>query len=177
MPGIGVFLQGGATVCWVGSLVNVREAHALHRIEVIQVAPVFLEAMRGRQRVGVVAEMVLAELAGVVAEIKQELGERRGTGPQIGRAAGQLRRNHAGAQRMHAGEEGVAAGGAALLGIVMREYRAFIADAIDVGRLADHQAAMIDARLVEADVVTHDEEDIGFLCRLCGCRRAGWPGQ
>ena len=55
-------------------LVDVGEAHALHRIEVIQVAPEFLEAVRGRQRVGVVAEMVLAELAGVVAEIEQELG-------------------------------------------------------------------------------------------------------
>ncbi len=72
-------------------LVDVREAHALHRVEVIQVAPELLEAVRGRQRVGVVAEMVLAELAGVVAEIEQELGERRGAGPQIGRAAGQLR--------------------------------------------------------------------------------------
>ena len=131
----------------------------------IQVAPEFLEAVRGRQRVGVIAEMVLAELAGVVAEIEQELGERRGAGPQIGRAAGQLRRNHAGAQRMHAGEEGVAAGGAALLGIVVREDRAFIADAIDVGRLADHQAAMVDARLVQADVVAHDEEDVGLLGR------------
>ena len=81
-------------------LVDVGEAHALHRIEVIEVAPEFLEAVRGRQRVGVVAEMVLAELAGVVAEIEQELGERRRAGPQIGRAAGQLRRDHAGAQRM-----------------------------------------------------------------------------
>ena len=128
-------------------LVDVREAHALHRIEVIQVAPEFLEAVRGRQRVGVIAEMVLAELAGVVAEIEQEFGERRRAGPQIGRAAGQLRRDHAGAQRMHAGEEGVAACRAALLGIVVREDRTFVADAIDVGRLADHQAAMIDARL------------------------------
>jgi hypothetical protein len=78
---------------------------------------------------------------------------------------------------MHAGKERVAAGRAALLGIVVREDRAFIADAIDIGRLADHQAAMVDARLVEADVVTHDEEDIGLLCLLCGCRRDGRPGQ
>ncbi len=56
-------------------LVDVGEAHPLHRIEVIQIAPVFLEAVRGRQRVGVIAEMVLAELAGVVAEIEQEPGE------------------------------------------------------------------------------------------------------
>ena len=117
-------------------LVDVREAHALHRIEVIQIAPEFLEAVRGRQRVGVIAEMVLAELAGVVAEIEQEFRDRRRAGPQIGRAAGQLRRDHAGAQRMHAGEEGIAARRAALLGVIMREQRAFIADAIDVRRLA-----------------------------------------
>ena len=166
-----MFLHGGATVCWFGDLVDVREAHALHGVEVIQIAPEFLEAVRGRQRVGVVAEMVLAELAGIVAEIEQELGERRGAGPQIGRAAGQLRRDHASAQRMHAGEEGIATGGAALLGIVMREYRAFIADAINIGRLSNHKAAMVDARLIEADVVTHNEKDIGLASRslrICG---------
>ena len=40
------------------------------------------------------------------------------------------------------------------------------ADAVDVGRLTDHQAAVIDARLHPADVVAHDEEDVGFLCLL-----------
>src|SRR5215468_3783440 len=73
---------------------------------------------------------------------------------------------------MHAGEEGVAAGRAALLGVIVREERAFIADAIDVRRLADHQPAMVDARLIEADVVAHDEEDIGFLPLLGGSRNA-----
>ena len=86
-------------------LVDVREAHPLHRIEVIEVTPELLEAVRGRQRIGVITEMVLAELAGIVAEIEQELGDRRGTGPQVGRAARQLRRDHAGAQRIYAGEE------------------------------------------------------------------------
>ena len=152
-------------------LVDVGEAHPLHRVEVIEVAPEFLEAVRGRQRLGVVAEVVLAELAGVVAEIAQELGERRRAGPQIGRAAGQLRRDHAGAQRMHAGEEGIAPGRAALLGIVGHEDRAFIADAVDVGRFPDHQAAMVDARLHPADVVAHDEEDVGLLLL-----REGWHG-
>jgi hypothetical protein len=47
-----------------------------------------------------VAEVVLAELAGVVAEIEQELGQRRRARLQVGRAARQLRRDHARAQRM-----------------------------------------------------------------------------
>ena len=63
-------------------LVDVGEAHLLHRVEVVEVAPVFLEAVRRRQGRGVVAQVVLAELAGGVAEIEQELGERRSAGPQ-----------------------------------------------------------------------------------------------
>ena len=151
--------------------VDVGEAHLLHRVEVVEVAPVFLEAVRRRQGRGVVAQVVLAELAGGVAEIEQELGERRSAGPQIGRAAGQLRRNHAGAQRIHAGEEGIAPGGAALHGDVVHEDCALVPDAVDVRRFPDHQAAMVDARLHPADVVAHDEEDVGFLL-LRGCRRA-----
>ena len=122
-------------------LVDVGEAHALHRIEVIEVAPEFLEAVRGRQRVGVVAEMVLAELAGVVAEIEQELGKMRRPGPQIGWAAGNFRQDHANADRLHAGDEGRTPGRAALLGVIVHELRTFIADAVDVGRFPDHQAA------------------------------------
>jgi hypothetical protein len=57
---------------------------------------------------GEVAEVVLAELAGGVVKISQEPRERRRAGSQVGRAAGELRWNHAGAQRMHSGEEGVA---------------------------------------------------------------------
>ena len=119
----------------------------------IEIAPEFLEAVRGRQRVGVVAEVVLAELAGGVAEIVQELGDRRRAGLQIGRAAGKLRRYHAGAQRVHAGEEGVAAGGAALLGVVGHEDRAVVADAIGVGRFPDQQAAtkLIYLAIMKAD--------------------------
>ena len=69
-------------------LVDVGEAHPLHRVEVVEIAPELVEAVGGRQRVGVVAEVVLAELAGVVAEIAQEPGERRRAGPQVGGAAG-----------------------------------------------------------------------------------------
>jgi hypothetical protein len=77
---------------------------------------------------------------------------------------------------MHPGEEGVAPGGAALLGIIRHEDRAVVSDAIDVGRFADHQAAMVDARLHPADVVSHDEQDIGFACggrlAVCDCTAA-----
>ena len=110
-PGIGVFRHGGAMVCSVGVLLMSGKSYARDRVEVIR-RPKILEPVRGRQRVGVIAKMVLAELAGVVAEIEQELPI-VGVGSQVGRAAGQLRRDHAGAQRIYAGEEGIPAGRAA----------------------------------------------------------------
>ena len=70
-----MFLQGGAIRLLGRGLVDVGEAHPLHGVEVIEIAPEFLEPVRRRQGVGVIAEMVLAELAGGVAEIVQELGE------------------------------------------------------------------------------------------------------
>ena len=58
------------------------------------------------------------------------------------------------------------------IGVVVHEDRTFVADAVDVGRFPDHQAAMVDARLHPADVVAHDEEDVGLLLLLRGRRRA-----
>ena len=50
-------------------MVDVGKADLLHGIEVIQVSPVLLKTMCCRQRVGVVAQMVLAKLARRVAQI------------------------------------------------------------------------------------------------------------
>src|SRR5271166_6481299 len=60
--------------------VDVVKAHLLHGVEVVQVAPKLLEPVRCRQGVRVVAQVVLPELASVVAEIQQELGKAWGTG-------------------------------------------------------------------------------------------------
>ena len=87
----------------------------------------------------------------------------RCTCPQVGRASGNFRQGHANAKRLHAGDEGSTTCRAALLGVISHEDRAFIADAVDVGRLTNRQATVIDARLHPADVVTHDEEDVRLL--------------
>jgi hypothetical protein len=72
---------------------------------------------------------------------------------------------------VHAGEEGVAPRRAALLGIVGHEDRTLSSDAIDVGRFPDGKAAVVDARLHPADVVAHDEKDVGFADLCLRCRR------
>src|SRR4029453_12332548 len=110
-----------------------------------------------------ITQMVFAELAGAVALIEQELGERRGARSQIRNGARQLWQDHARAVRMHSGEEGGAPGRAARLGVVVHEHAAFVRDPVNVRCFTDHQAAVIAARLHPADVVTHDEQDIRFL--------------
>src|SRR4029453_11367299 len=116
-----------------------------------------------------ITQMVFAELAGAVALIEQELGERRGARSQIRNGARQLRQDHARTVRMHSGEEGGAPGRAARLGVVSHENATFLRDAIDVWRFPDLQAAMIAARLHPADIIAHDEQDIWFLVL-----RLGW---
>src|SRR5260370_34009957 len=92
------------------SFVDIGEAAPLHCVQVIQIAPELLEAVCSRERCSVIAKVVLAELARGIAEIMQECRKRRSARRQIRWAAGQLRRDHAGAQRMHAGEEGISSG-------------------------------------------------------------------
>ena len=137
-------------------------------VEVIEVAEPFVEAVHGRQELVAVAEMVLAELAGRVALRLQHLGERRILLLDAARRTGNADRGHAGAHRHLAHDEGGAAGGAARLAVVVGEDDAFLADAVDVGRLA-HHAVRVGADVPHADVVAEDDEDVR-LVRL-GC----WP--
>src|SRR5262249_7715580 len=145
--------------------VDVGEAHLLHGVEVIEVSPVFLKAVRGWQRFRVIAKVILAELAGSVAEVAQEYGERGRAGLQICRTARYLRRDQPCSQRIHPRKERTTTGGAALPGEIVPVNCAFVAGPIDAGGFANHQATMINARLHPADVVTHDEQDVG-LARL-----------
>src|SRR5215831_18861258 len=116
-----------------------------------------------------VAKMVLAKLACRVAEIKEELGKRRGAGLQVTRTARELRRDHASAYWQHPGKEGVTPGGAALLRVIVSKQSAFLRYAVDIWRFAQRQAAMISADLHPADVIAHDEENVG-LTRLLRLR-------
>src|SRR5215467_11466228 len=110
--------------------------------------------------------MIFDKLAGGVAEVTQEHCDRGRARLQIGRAAGELRRDHASAQRFHAREEGIASGSATLHGDKVHENCTFITDAVDVRCFTDHQAAVVDARLHPADIIAHDEEDVGLLLLL-----------
>ena len=69
----------------------------------------------------------------------------------------------AGADRVLAGDERGAAGGAALLAVIVGEGDALVGDAVDVGRAVAHLAAAVVADVPPADVVAPENEDVRFL--------------
>ena len=122
-----------------------------------------------------VAEMVLAELAGCITLGLEQGGDRR---VLVGHPFRRPRKSHlgqSGANRRLAGDESGAAGGAALLAVIIGEERALLGDAVDVGRAVAHHTIVVGADVEQADVVAPDKDDVGLL--LCGGRyRAGRGG-
>ncbi len=141
-----------------------------HRIEVIEIAEEFVEAVHGRQEFVPVAEMVLAELAGGVAHRLEHGRDGHRLGGNADRRAGLTDRGHAGADRQFAGDEVRAARRAARLGVIVGEQHAFFGDLVEVRRSPGHHAAMIGADVPHADVIAHDDDDVWFFLLRDGAR-------
>ena len=152
-----------------------------HGVEVVEIAEELIEAVQRRQELVEVAEVVLAELAGGIA-LRLERG---GNGASLGRhadvGAGLADGRQPRAQGDLAGDEGGPARRAAGFGVVVGEQHALRGQLVEVRRLAGHHAAVVGADVEPADVVAHDEHDVGPLpsarrrCRrlLLGLRRIG----
>ena len=138
-----------------------------HRVEVIEVAEEFVEAVHGRQVFVQIAEMILAELSGGVAERFEHGGGRDRLVGDADIGAGLADRRHAGAQRNLPGDEVGASGGAACLRVVVGKAHAFGGELVEVRRLARHDALVIGADIEPADIVTHDDEDVWRPARCC----------
>src|SRR5262245_18017045 len=121
-----------------------------------------------------VAEMVLAELAGGIAERLEQLSQCRITRLQTYGRARNADLRKPGPQRALAGDEGRSARRAALLGIVIREHRAFFGYAVDVRRLVAHQSERIGTDVRLTNIIAKDDENVwpltGWSCwlGLCG---------
>lgn len=107
--------------------------------------------------------MVLADLSGGVTIRLEQFGDRR-----VLVLKALLGSRHADFQktspkwRLSQDERGSSCG-AGLLRVIVGEQRAFLGDAIDVGRTAAHHAAVVGADIPDADVVSHDHDDVGLL--------------
>ena len=150
-------------------------AGVLHRVEVIEVAEELVEAVHRRQELVLVAEVVLAELAGGVAHALEGGRDGGGLGRKAGRRAGLADGRHAGADRQLAGDEVGAPRRAACLGIVVGEQHALGGDLVEVRRAARHHAAVIGADVPDADVVAHDDDDVRPLLAAAEPPPACWP--
>src|SRR5690349_16348089 len=128
----------------------------------IEVAEKLVETVHGRKKLILVPKMVLAELAGRVTEWFQQLCNSWifRPKPDIGSRHPDL--GQAGANRVLAGDEGSAAGGAALLAVIVGEGRPFVANAVDVGRPVTHLATVVVADVPPADIITPENEDVRF---------------
>ena len=138
-------------------------------VQVIEVAEELVEAVYGGQELVAIAQMVLAELRGDVTLRLEQFGNGRVLLGQPLLGARQADLQQPGAQRALAGDEGGAAGGTGLLAIIIGEDRAFIGDAVEVGRAIAHLAAIIGADVPVADIVAHDDEDVWLRLLLGRC--------
>jgi hypothetical protein len=75
------------------------------------------------------------------ASLQQEFRDRRSTGPKVARAPMKLRRDHAGPQRVHPGEEGFATGRANFHSIVLGP--ALSGDAVDIGCFSQRHTPVV----------------------------------
>ena len=89
----------------VGRRRVVRRLGVLLRVQVVEVAEELVEAVHRRQELVAVAEVVLAELAGGVAERLQQLGDRRILRLQPYRGAGHADLGQTGANRILSGRQ------------------------------------------------------------------------
>ncbi len=156
-----------------GSLRVVRIFRVFLGIEMIEIAEELIEAVHCRQKFVAIAEMVLAELAGGIAERLERLGDGDVFGLQSDRGAGNADLGETRAQYRLTGDERRTPSRAALLGVIVREHHAFFGDAVDVRRAVTHEAECIGADVGLADVVAEDHEDVLPLARrrrrLCCC--------
>src|SRR5271157_10301 len=107
--------------------------------------------------------MVLAELAGFVPQRLQRGGDRRRLVGHADRGAGLADRGQAGADRQFAGDEVGASGGAARLRVIVGEAHALAREVVQVRRCRIHEALVVGPYIAPANIVAHDDDDIGFL--------------
>jgi hypothetical protein len=132
------------------------------RVQMVEIAEELVESMHRRQVLVPVAEVVLAKLAGGIAMRLEQLGDRRVFGPHSQGCARHTDLAQSRAEHALAHDEGSAPRRAALLRVAIGEHHAFMGDAVDVGRLVAHHAPAVAAEVPVADIISPDDQNVGF---------------
>src|SRR5271154_1027640 len=107
--------------------------------------------------------MVLAELAGGIAHRFQHSGNGDRLVWYSNFCASLAYGGHSGANGKLTGDEVRTACGTARFGVVVGEDHAFSGHFVEIRCAPSHHAAAVSADIPNADVVTHDHDDVGFL--------------
>jgi hypothetical protein len=141
----------------------VRMSWIFHRIEVIEVAEEFVEAVDGGQKLIEIAQVVLTELTGCVA-LRFKGGSYRASLRWYADFGTSLAdRRHASTNRKFAHDEVRATRRAAGLGVIIGEQHSLLGHLVEIGCTPGHQAAMVGTDIPHSDVITHDEQNVRFL--------------
>ena len=170
----GVAMQHAAGAVFLEELRILRIVHLLEfllGVEVIEIAEELVESVHGGQVLVAVAEVVLAELSGGVAEGLEHFRQRRRFRLQAERCAGPADRGHAAADGILSGDECGASGGAGRLGVMVGEHDALAGDTVDVRRPVAHGAVAIGADILPTDIIWKNDEDVGLSLPAPGSGR------
>src|SRR5205823_13050772 len=129
----------------------------------IQVAKKFVEAVDSGQKLIEIAEMILAELAGGVALRFERGGDSASLSWYAHLGSRLADSGHARANGKFAHDKVRATCCATRFRVVVREQHSFLGHLVEVGCPPGHHAAMVSADVPHADIIAHDEQDIGFL--------------
>src|SRR5215510_12576757 len=113
-----------------------------------------------------VTEVILTELASGVSERFEQFGNGGIFGTHAICSAWQSNLAQPRAEYALAHDEGCAASGARLLGVVVGENHAFVGNAVDVGRLVAHYPFRVATEVRLTNVITPNNENVGFLLSL-----------
>src|SRR5262249_12760415 len=152
---------------WIVAMTGV-----LHCIEVIEIPEELIEAVQRRQELIEVAQMVLAELAGGVTHGFQHGGNSRRGIRHADRRASLTDSSQSSADREFAGDEVRTTRRAARFGIIIGTSDRLRRQPIEVGGSTSNYSWIVDADVCPADVVPHDEDNVGPLLLLRGSRHA-----
>src|SRR5271165_5242857 len=136
-----------------------------HGVQVVQIAEILVEPVYRRQKLIQVAEVVLAELPRLVALLLEGGGYGRGLRGKAYVGTGLPDGRHTRADRQLAGDEVRPPRRATRLGVIVSEPHALRGQLIEIRRLARHYALVIRTDVEPADVIAHNDDDIGFLVR------------
>jgi hypothetical protein len=118
--------------------------------------------MHGRQMLIAIAEVVFAKLAGAIALGLEQLSDGGIFRFKASFSARQPHLAETGAEDALTGDESRTTSGAALFGVVVDEATTLLGYAVNVGGLIAHQAIAVATQIALTDVVTPEDENVGF---------------